>query len=295
MMKESSKKFFAPPDGFDSLDSARFVVMAVPIEATVSYGGGTAEGPASLLEASQQVELFDVDEQSEPYKKGIATLEFPPAMRDAAQAVAYGYETTKELVAQGKIPVILGGEHSLSAGPVRAVAEHYGTISLLHFDAHGDFRDTYHGDKFSHASALRRCHEIPGVSMIVQAGIRNVSNDPADGSEFDYMQAHANTIKVYYAKDMKSWNIGEMIGHLSDNVYITFDVDGFDGSLMPSTGTPEPGGLDWYTTLEIIKTAAAKKRIVGMDFVEYAPMRNFHAPTFMIAKLIYKTIGYTRI
>lgn len=294
MLKPGEKQLFAPPDGFDSLDAARFVVVSVPIEATVSYGGGTAQGPAGIIEASQQVELFDVDEVSEPYRKGIMTLEVPPVMSDAVKAVEYGRAVTREIVALGKVPLVLGGEHSLTAGIIEALAENYPNISVLHFDAHGDLRDTYHGDKYSHASALRRVTDIPQVKKLVQAGIRNVSNDPADGSEYDFIQANTDRIKVYYAKDMHAWNIDEMIAHLGEHIYVTFDVDAFDGSLMPSTGTPEPGGMDWYTTLAILKKACSTRTVIGMDFVEFAPLKGFHAPDFMIAKLIYKTIGYTR-
>lgn len=294
MLTRGEKQLFAPPDGFDTLDTARFIVVSIPLEATVSYGGGTAQGPAALIEASQQVELFDVDEVSEPYRKGIMTLEVPPVMTSAKKALEYGKAVTQEIVALGKIPVILGGEHSVSAGIVEALAEKYPDISVLHFDAHSDLRDSYHDDKNSHAAALRRVTDIPHVKKLVQVGIRNVSNDPADGSEYDFIQANADRIKVYYAKDMKTWNVDEMIAHLGEYVYVTFDVDAFDGSLMPSTGTPEPGGMDWYTTLEILKKACSSRTVIGMDFVEFAPLKDFRAPDFMIAKLMYKTIGFVR-
>lgn len=295
MLKIAKKQLFAPPDGFDSLDSARFVVFSVPIEATVSYGTGTAQGPTAIIEASQQVELFDCDEATEPYRKGIATLEIPPIMRDAKAAVLYGTEVAREIISRGKIPVGLGGEHSLSAGPFAALAEKYNDISVLHFDAHSDLRDTYHGDIYSHASALRRLTDIPQMKKLVQVGIRNISNDPADGSEYDFIKANGNRISVHYAKDMSHWNLDEMIGELGEHIYVTFDVDAFDGALMPATGTPEPGGLDWYTTLAILKKACSSRTVIGMDFVEFAPIPNFHAPAFLVAKLIYKTIGYTKI
>lgn len=294
MLAKGDSQLFAPLDGFDELEKATFVVASVPVEGTVSYGGGTARGPAALLEASQQVELFDCDEQTEPYRKGIMTLPVPPAITSAEEGVALAYRQTKEILENGKIPILLGGEHSLSTGAVRAVAEHHGDISILHFDAHSDLRDSYHGDKHSHASVLRRCLEIDQVIKLVQVGIRNISNDPADGSEFDYIQANKQRISVYYAKDMKRWDIPALVAELGGKVYLTFDVDALDGALMPATGTPEPGGLDWYTTLGILKHACASKKIVGMDFVEFAPLEHFNSPAFLVAKLIYKTIGYIR-
>ena len=283
---------FAPPDGFDDISKAHFIVASVPVEGTVSYGGGTAKGPAALLDASQQVELFDVDERSEPYRSGIATLPIPDPITDAKKGVDEARRVTEEIVAAGKIPVILGGEHSLTVGALESLGKQYKEFSILHFDAHGDLRDTYHGDTYSHASALRRCIEVPQVKHLVQVGIRNVSNDPADGSEYDFICANAERITVNYAKDMKQWDIEKILAPLSENIFITFDVDALDSTLIPSTGTPEPGGLDWYTTLAILKRAAECRNVIGMDFVEFAPLQGFHAPDFMVAKLIYKTIGY---
>lgn len=294
MLTLGTKQMFAPPEGFDSLDIAQFVVASVPIEATVSYGGGTAKGPAALIEASQQVELFDVEEVSEPYRKGIATLKVPPKFSDARSAITYAKEVTSAILERGKIPVILGGEHSLTTGIIDALSKKYPEFSVLHFDAHSDLRDTYHGDKHSHASVLRRVVEFPEVQKLVQVGIRNVSNDPADGSEYDFIQANTDRIKVYYAKDMPHWSCDEIISHLGDHVYITVDIDALDGTMVPGTGTPEPGGMDWYMTLAILKKACTTRTIIGMDFVEFAPLAGFHAPDFMIAKLIYKTIGFVR-
>lgn len=294
MLKKGPVQMFAPPQGFDSLDSARFVVASVPVEATVSYGGGAASGPAALLEASQQVELFDVDEVSEPYRKGIATLEIPGKFSDAPSAIEYARSLTEEICALGKIPVVLGGDHSLTTGIIQALAKTNQDFSILHFDAHGDLRDTYHGDKFSHASVMRRVLEVSNVKTLVQVGIRNVSNDPADGSEYDFIQSNLDRIRVYYAKDMKSWSTDEIVSQLAEKVYITIDVDALDCTLVPGTGTPEPGGMDWYTTLSILKATCVGKTIIGMDVVEFAPISGFRAPDFMIAKLIYKTIGFIR-
>lgn len=294
MLTLSKKQMFAPPEGFASLDSARFVVASVPVEATVTYGGGTAKGPEALIEASQQVELFDVDEVSEPYRKGIATLEIPKKIPDALSAIEYANKVTGAILDTGKIPVILGGEHSLTTGIIHALSERYDSFSVLHFDAHSDLRDTYHGDKHSHASVLRRVLEFSAVKTLVQVGIRNISNDPADGAEYDFIRSNPDRIKVYLAKDMQRWNSDEIVEHLAEKVYITVDVDALDGTLVPGTGTPEPGGMDWYTMLALLKKACSERTIIGMDFVEFAPLKGFHAPDFAIAKLIYKTIGYCR-
>lgn len=291
-MKNEQKLFFAPPSPYGDFERAHFVIASVPVEGTVSYGAGTANGPQALLAASQQVELFDVDEQTEPYRAGIATLPIPPAISSAAEGVRIAGEATKKILENGKIPVILGGEHSLTVGALREIAKVHGDFSILHFDAHGDLRDTYHGDTYSHASALRRCIELPEVQELVQVGIRNVSNDPSDGNEFDFMQDNKDRIAIYYAKDMPRWDIDAMVNQLSERVFITFDVDAFDSSVMPATGTPEPGGLDWYTTIEILKRVSSRKSIIGMDFVEFAPLQGFRAPDFLVAKLIYKTIGF---
>lgn len=291
-MELSKKQLFAPPDGFDLLEKAHFIAAAVPIEASVSYGSGASKGPEAILEASQQVELFDVEETSEPYRAGIATAAFPQKFSHTKDALIYAQKITSEILEQQKIPVILGGDHSLTPGVLAAFVERDASFSIFHIDAHSDLRDSYHGDIHSHASALRRALAFPAIKTLVQIGIRNVSSDLQDGNEYAFIQNNTDRVKIFFAKDMEHWNISEMIDALAHDVYITIDVDGLDPSIMPSTGTPEPGGLDWYRTIKLLKEVCSKKNVIGFDIVELAPIQGFHAPDFLVAKLIYKMIGY---
>ncbi|MEK7648332.1 MAG: agmatinase [Patescibacteria group bacterium] len=291
-MELSHEQLFSPPGEYASLEKAHFVAAAVPIEASVSYGSGASKGPEALLHASQQVELFDVEEQNEPYRAGIATCAFPQPFSQTKEALAYAQEITLEILNAQKIPIILGGDHSLTPGVLAAFVQKDTSFSVFHIDAHSDLRDSYHGDPHSHASALRRVLAFPAVRTLVQVGIRNVSNDPEDGSEFSFIQDNTDRVKIFFAKDMALWNISEMVDALAHDVYITIDVDGFDPSIMPSTGTPEPGGIDWYTALRVLREVCTKKNVIGLDIVELAPIPGFHAPDFLVAKLIYKLIGY---
>ncbi len=291
-LKFSEKNFLDLSSPHCDMAHARFVVASVPVEGTVSYGGGTRNGPSAIIEASRQVELFDEEGADEPYRAGVATLEIPQPFFKAEDGVLSAREQVREIATRGKIPIVLGGEHSLSCGALQALAEQYSEFSLLHFDAHGDLRDSYHGNPYSHASALRRCLDVPQVKHLVQLGIRNVSNISEDGNEYDFIQAQKDRVSIFWARDMVSWRIEDILKQLSEHVYITFDVDALDPSIMPATGTPEPGGLLWYQTLDILRAVCTQRSIIGMDFVEFAPIPGFHAPDFLLAKLIYKTIGF---
>lgn len=291
-MELSKTQLFAPPEDYGTFEKAHFVAAAVPVEAAVSYGAGASRGPAAILEASQQVELFDVEEANEPYRAGIATAVFPEKFSNVKEALAYAHDITTEILNQQKIPVILGGDHSLTPGVVGAFAAKDVSFSIFHIDAHSDLRDSFHGDPHSHAAALRRCLAFPAVRTLVQAGIRNVSSDPDDGSEYAFIQDNTDRVKIFFAKDMDSWNLADMIDALAHDVYITIDVDGLDPSIMPATGTPEPGGMDWYRTIRLLKEVCSKKNVIGFDIVELAPIPGFHAPDFLVAKLAYKLIGY---
>jgi len=292
MIQESQKKLFDPYPEYSVLETARFVVTSVPLEATVTYGGGTMYGPEAIIEASRQVELYDIEEGMQPYKAGIATIEPPKGFSSTQEGIDYAYDMVRQITDMKKIPITLGGEHSLSVGPVRALGEKYPSFSILHFDAHGDLRDTFHDDPLSHACALRRCLEIPQVHNLVQVGIRNVSNDPLDGDELQFTLNHKEKIATWYAKDMREWDYGAILDKLGEYVYITFDVDALDPSCMPATGTPEPGGMDWQTSIAILKNVCAHRTIIGCDIVELAPIPGFHAPNFLVAKLIYKIMGF---
>ena len=284
----SNKKGFL---GTDNTNSKKESVVIVPfgLEKTVSYGGGTSKGPKEIIKASHQVELFDEDLNKEPYKKiGIKTLKPFPIKKNIVEALKQIENINKILLDKKKFPLTLGGEHSLTAGAIRPFVKKFGKICLLHFDAHADLRNSYNGNKFSHASAIRRCLDNSNVSVI-SFGIRNISS-----SEIPFMKKNKKRIKIYWAKDKKKWNLHEFKKIIKNKkIYITFDVDGLDLSIMPATGTPEPGGLFWDETMNIIKIAAKSSHIVGADINELSPIKGFDSYNFLAAKLAYKIISYS--
>ncbi len=274
-------------DGYSSLEKARVVVFPVSYEGTVSYGTGTGEGAMAIVDASRNMELYEEETDAEVYRIGIHTTdEFQP--RDTPEAMMRDlYEESRRLLESGKFLCMLGAEHSVSAPVIRAHAERYHDLSVLQIDAHADLRDSYDGTPHSHASIMARVvkdMKIPAV----QVGIRSLSADEARSI------ASGLPTKIYWARDVAGqtdW-IDEAVEHLTDNVYLTIDIDGLDPSLVPTTGTPEPGGLGWYETLELIRKVAERKRIVGMDLVEFSKTENSDAPAFLCAKLVYKTLAY---
>ena len=192
------------------------------------------------------------------------------------------------LLNKKKFPLILGGEHSLTPGAIRPFLKKFGKICLLHFDAHADLRNSYNGNKFSHASAIRRCLDDTNVSL-VSFGIRNISS-----SEVPFLKKNKSRIKIYWAKDKLKWNLNEFKNIIKDKIiYLTFDVDGLDLSIMPATGTPEPGGMLWDETINIIKIACQYSNIVGGDINELSPIKGFDSYNFLVAKLAYKIISYS--
>ena len=283
----SDKKGFL---GIDNKNNNRENVVVVPfgIEKTVSYGGGTSKGPKEIIKASHQVELFDEDLKKEPYKYiGIKTLNFFPIKKSMTDALKQIEKINEILLKKKKFPLVLGGEHSLTPGSIRPFVKKFGKICLLHFDAHADLRNSYEGNKFSHASAIRRCLDNPNVSVI-SFGIRNIS-----ASEVSFLNKSKKRISIFWAKDKSKWNLNKFKKMIKNKkIYITFDVDGLDSSLMPATGTPEPGGLMWDETLNIIKIAAKNCNIVGADINELAPIKGFNSYNFLVAKLAYKILSY---
>ena len=284
----SNKKGFL---GIDNKNNKKENVIVVPfgLEKTVSYGGGTRKGPKEIIKASHQVELFDEDLNKEPYRYiGIKTLKPFPIKKKMVDDLKQIENINKILLDKKKFSLTLGGEHSLTAGAIRPFVKKYGKICLLHFDAHADLRESYNGNKFSHASAIRRCLDNPNVSVI-SFGIRNISS-----GEIPFLKKNKKRIKIYWAKDKLKWNINEFIKIIKNKkIYLTFDVDGLDSSLMPATGTPEPGGLFWDETIKIIKTAAQSSHIVGADINELSPIKGFDSYNFLVAKLAYKIISYS--
>lgn len=291
-MSEFNNFLNIPPEN-SNFDKSKAVIVSFPFEKSTTFGKGTNLGPKAIILASSQVELFDEELEKETYKEvGInTTAEIKPS-KVADKFYLPLAEKVKEIVSLNKFPVILGGEHTISVGGILGVNEKYKSFSVLHFDAHADLRDSYEDNKFSHASAMRRVLEQEGVKNLVSVGIRNISNEKSEGSEFDFYKANPERIKIFWAKDKDSLNIEEILNNLEENVYLTFDVDAFDPSIMPSTGTPEPGGLTWQEVFKILKPVFQKKNVIAVDVVELSPIKNMSAPDFMIAKLIYRMIGY---
>ena len=283
----SQKKGFL---GYESNVKIQNKVVVVPfgLEKTVSYGSGTKNGPEEIIKASHQVELFDEELNKEPYKEiGIKTLK-PFAIKNKIKsALDQLSKINKEIMTENKFPMVFGGEHSITPGSIRPFVKKYNEVLLLHFDAHADLRESYHGEKFSHASAIKRCLDFKNVKVI-SFGIRNISQ-----AEMNFYQKNKNRIEIFWGKDKKSWNLNRLEKIFKNkNVYITFDVDGFDASIMPATGTPEPGGLMWEDVLPIIKRVCKVSNIVGADINELAPIKNFNSYNFLIAKLAYKILSY---
>ena len=284
----SNKKGFL---GTDNKSNGKENVVVIPfgLEKTVSYGTGTSKGPIEIIKASHQVELFDEDLNKEPYKNiGIKTLNPFPIKKNMMDALRQIENINKLLLDKKKFPLILGGEHSLTPGAIRPFIKKFGKICLLHFDAHADLRNSYNGNKFSHASAIRRCLDNPNVN-VVSFGIRNISS-----SEIPFLNKNKKRINIFWAKDKLKWNLNKFKKIIRNKkVYLTFDLDGLDLSLMPATGTPEPGGLFWNETIKIIKIAAQLSHIVGADINELSPIKGFDSYNFLAAKLAYKIISYS--
>ncbi len=276
--------------GFESNTKVKNKVIVVPfgLEKTVSYGSGTKNGPKEIIKASHQVELFDEDLNKEPYKKlGIRTIKPFAIKRKLKDALKQIGDINEKIISQNKFPLVFGGEHTITPGCIRPFVKKYKELYILHFDAHADLREKYNGEKFSHACAIKRCLDFKNVK-IVSIGIRNLSN-----AEMVFYKQNQKRIKIFWAKDIKSWNINIISKILSKkNVYITFDVDGFDSSIMPATGTPEPGGFMWNDIMPIIKIVSQRSKVVGADINELAPIKNFDSYNFLVAKLAYKILSY---
>ncbi len=276
--------------GIDNKFNFKEKVVVVPfgLEKTISYGSGTKNGPKEIIKASHQVELYDEELNCEPYKKiGIKTLKPFKIDKDIKAALKKISDINEEILNKKLFPIIFGGEHSITPGCILPFTKKYKNLCLLHFDAHADLRESYNGEKFSHASAIKRCLDHKNVSVI-SFGIRNISK-----SEISYLKKNSKRINIFWAKDKAKWNLKKFQKLIKNKtVYLTFDVDGLDSSIMPATGTPEPGGLLWDETLAIIKIAAKNSNIVGADINELAPIKGFNSYNFLVAKLAYKILSY---
>jgi agmatinase len=281
--ENKDENFLGLPELFSAEVSARFVVLPIPYELTTTYGKGTVNGPSAILKASQQVELYDEEIDMEPYKSGVYTAPRIDCDASPEEVLEKIYRTTVKVLSQGKIPIALGGEHTLTVGAVKAFSEAYDNLTVLQLDAHADLRDEYLGSKLNHACTARRLLEYV---QVVQAGIRSMCGHQDNPTG-------RNEPKTFFAQEMKKKRmVDEVLSNLSENVYLTIDLDVFDTGIMPSVGTPEPGGLDWYEVLELIHPVTQHKTIVGFDAVELCPQPGNIAPDFLAAKLVYKVIGY---
>jgi agmatinase len=272
---------------YSNIDTAKVLILPVSYEGTVSYGTGTGAGAMAIVDASRNMELYDEETDAEVYKIGIHTLcEFVPRETPAAM-MSELYDYTKKLLELDKFICMLGGEHSVSAPIIKAHHEKYSDLSVLQIDAHADLRDEYDGTPHSHASIMARVVKDLSIPS-VQVGIRSISGDEARA-----LKSGLPT-KIFWARDIvgrTDW-IDEAVDSLTDTVYLTIDIDGLDPSIVPTTGTPEPGGLGWYETLTLIRKLTEKKRVVGMDLVEYSYVANYDSPAFLCSKLIYKSLAY---
>jgi agmatinase len=270
------------PQDLAQLEKAKIVLIPVPYDGTSTWGKGADKGPNAFLEASENMELYDIETDTEVYKQGIYLADEILENRSPESMVDTVHKVTKEYIKRNKFVALIGGEHSISIGSIRAFNECFENLSVLHIDAHADLRKTYQGTQYNHACAV---HEASQQTNLVQVGIRSM-----DAIEKTYMDPD----KTFFAHEMLSneyW-MDNVIDQLSDNVFITFDLDALDPSIMPSTGTPEPGGLLWYETLEFLLQVFQEKNVVGFDMVELCPNKNDKSPDFLAAKLFYKMLTY---
>ena len=283
----SNKKGFLGVDNNFNF-KAKAIVIPFGLEKTVSYGSGTKNGPREIIKASHQVELYDEELNCEPYKKiGIKTLKPFKIDKNIVKALKQISKINEENLKNKIFPLVLGGEHTITPGCIAPFVKKYDKLCLLHFDAHADLRESYNGNQFSHASAIRRCLDHKNISVI-SFGIRNISS-----SEIYFLNKNSSRIKIFWSKNKKKWDLKKFKKLIKNKtVYLTFDVDGLDSSVMPATGAPEPGGLFWDETLDIIKIAFKNSNIVGADINELSPIKGFDSYNFLVAKLAYKILSY---
>ena len=282
----SPYNFGAIPKQLSDYKSSKIVILPVPYDATTSYKSGTRDGPGAIISASRSMELFDEETNVNISDIGLCTLDELDVVVDPEKMADRVYQTCQHLLNDSKTIVMLGGEHSLSFGYARALIEKYPKMSVLHIDAHSDLAFDNGGTKYDHGCVARRISEL---CPIVQVGIRSISRE-----DIDY--AKQKGIRIFYASDIthdkgNNW-IAKVTSQLTDDVYVTIDVDALDISIMPSVGTPEPGGIQWYQLLELLKQTCANKNIIGFDVVELCPIPGNVAPDFAAAKIVKKLIAY---
>jgi agmatinase len=284
--------FMGLDEGAADFGRAKVVILPVPYEATTSFGGGTGGGPGAIIEASRYIELYDQELDREPADAGIATLPALPLTGAGPQAALEELRRAYDAVLEAgpdKFVIMLGGEHSISSAPMLAWADRLQAsdrrLSVLQIDAHTDLRPEYEGSAYSHAAVMAR---VQDRVEIVAVGIRALTSDEMA------LVRRSDHIHVFLADNIHTGDewIDDVMSRLGEDVYITFDVDGFDPALIPSTGTPEPGGLQWYPVMKLLRRVFTERKVHAVDVVELAPIPGLAAPDFLVAKLIYKMIGY---
>jgi len=281
-MVQKTSNFGDLPEEYRALESAKIIIVPVPYDGTSTWLKGADKGPQAIIEASANMELYDIETDSEVYRKGIFTdrpIEQKMSPEDMVEAVR---QKVRDHIQKDRFAVVIGGEHSVSIGSVMAYSERYSDITVLQLDAHCDLRDKYEGSKYNHACVMARIREL---CPILQVGIRSM-----DSCEKEFLDKS----RIFFAEDIRNktdW-ADELVAKLPTQVYVTIDLDVFDPSIMPSTGTPEPGGLLWYDVLALLRAVCDKKNVVGFDVVELCPDSRNKAPDFMAAKLIYKLLSY---
>ncbi len=288
----NSDEAFLPPQTFAGLESpdsdwqrARVAILPVPYDGTTEWHNGSRRGPQAIIDASQYLELYDLESGRELQGVGIHTLpQVKPDMRGPAEMIDKVFQITKQLAQDGRFVVMLGGEHSLSLGSVRAFQQLFPDLSVLQLDAHADLRDEYLGSKYSQACVMRRILEL---CSIIQVGVRSLSQE-------EKWFLETNNMTPFYMSDLESLpRLEEQVASsLSDDVYVTIDADVFDPSIMSAVGSPEPGGMQWGQVLSLLKHVSLHKRIVGFDIMEFCPQEGPSSCAFLLAKLTYKLIGY---
>ncbi|MDY8134664.1 agmatinase [Aquimarina sp. 2201CG5-10] len=279
---KTSKTYAGIPEQYASYDKSQVVLVPVPYDGTSTWGKGADKGPEAFLHASENMELYDIETDSEVYTKGIH-LSDPIAVNDTPESMVEAvYNITKNHIKRNKFVTLFGGEHSISIGAIRAFDECFNNLTVLQIDAHADLRKEYNGSQYNHACAMYEANEN---TNLIQVGIRSM-----DASENLVM----NEDQVFFAHEMinNDYWMDNVIDLMTDNVYITFDLDALDPSILPATGTPEPGGLLWYETLELLKKVFSEKNVVGFDIVELCPNATSKASDFLAAKLYYKMVSY---
>lgn len=270
-----------PPEYAERI-SSKIYLQSINYDGTSTWGKGADKGYEAFLDAAENMELYDIETDSEVYLQGIHLLEPAPAFDSAEAMYKYAYRNTQELLKDGKFLTFFGGEHSISIGPIKAHYEHFADLTVLQIDAHADLRPSYHGTPYNHACAV---YDASKNCNLIQVGIRSMDVEEKE---------HMNYEQTYFAHDINAGKpyIQPALDQMTENVYITVDLDAFDSSIMPATGTPEPGGLSWESVINIIRETFATKNVVGFDIVELAPIPGMKSPQFLAAKLYYKMLSY---